>query len=181
VSKEIPLFAVADKPFVYFQCQMNLIEMEGGGNAECPRPKCSATSVAEKRTKEKTPLAKTKRSFLDGDRVSPFGDRKKVEVLDAVTNRIDILPYDSTTGFAATDSEEPSAIVGDGSDASNEDEWNAAKNALLGSGRLMCFSRELLLVAASLAILVGKIQRIERLLTIAIGLFRPWGVCSSGH
>lgn len=161
VSREIPLFAVAEKPFVYFQCQMNLVEMEesnGGSAVECPRPKCSSTPAVPKKGKEKVPL-RTKRSLLKGGRVSPFGDGKKVEVFDAVTNRVDILPYDSTVGFSNSigEEEEPSVIVGDSENGSNEDEWNAEKKALLDirlSDGVVCFARELLLVAAALAVLV---------------------------
>ncbi|KAI6184617.1 hypothetical protein M3Y97_00615700 [Aphelenchoides bicaudatus] len=36
------VFGVAEKPFVFYQCEMNLVDIEA--DQSCPRPKCSATS-----------------------------------------------------------------------------------------------------------------------------------------
>lgn len=51
VGQQTQVFGVAEKPYVQFQCQMNLVDIKPG--LKCPRPKCSKPAVTAKPKRRK--------------------------------------------------------------------------------------------------------------------------------
>uniref|UniRef100_A0A915EIS3 ZP domain-containing protein n=1 Tax=Ditylenchus dipsaci TaxID=166011 RepID=A0A915EIS3_9BILA len=90
VSQIVPLFSIVDQPFLYFQCQLNLVDVVKGGEGallSCMPPKCLTTSQSSEMIFELNHRRKRRQ-------ISAISSQNLVtRTLDVISQRLEILPF----------------------------------------------------------------------------------------